>query len=297
MSAVRTRLAVVTSAALAVCTMLVSACSDVRNDGATDSVAGTSAAGDANARVATAGGDSARGLALMNAFRDSLPTHSGNALRCTSCHLDGGTRPGAMPWIGTSQTYPRYRSRSAGTETIELRINDCIARSLAGRVLAEDSRDMRDMVAYLTSIGGQPRPAAVDTITLAGRVDAGSRGYAANCARCHGASGEGTVIAPAVFGADSYSIGAGLARQKMLSTFLRHSMPFDLPGTLAPQDAADIAAFVLAQPRQDYPGKEADWPKGDPPRDAAYATDAARAAGKPLPPTRPVLPRRVPPGW
>ena len=140
------------------------------------------------------------------------------------------------------------------------------------------------------------RPAGVDTVTLAGHVDAGERGFAASCARCHGAVGEGTVIAPAVFGADSYSIGAGLARQKMLATFVRHSMPFDQPGTLSAQEAADIAAYVLTQPRQDLPGKEGDWPNGNPPRDAAYATDAARAAGKPLPPARPVLPRRVAPG-
>jgi thiosulfate dehydrogenase len=275
---------------------IASACSrgDVKQGG--DESASAAIAGESGGARTTATGDSARGLALMNAFRDSLPAHSGNTLRCTSCHLDGGTRPTAMPWIGTTQTYPRYRSRSGGTETIQMRINDCIARSLAGRMLAEDSRDMQDMVAYLVSIGGTPRPSGVDTVTVAGHANAGERGYAASCARCHGAAGEGTAIAPAVFGVDSYSIGAGMARQKMLSTFLRHNMPFDQPGTLSPQDAADIAAYVLAQPRQDMPGKESDWPKGDPPKDVAYATDGARAAGKPLPPARPVLPRRVAPG-
>ena len=219
---------------------LTAACNNGENNSTPDSVASESTG------TSTASGDSTRGLALMNAFRDSLPEHSGNALRCTSCHLDGGTRPAAMPWIGTTNTYPRYRSRSGGQETIQMRINDCIARSLAGRVIPEDSRDMRDMVAYLESIGRTARPAGVDTVTLAGHVDAGERGFAASCARCHGAAGEGTVIAPAVFGADSYSIGAGLARQKMLATFVRHSMPFDQPGTLSAQEAADIADYLLS---------------------------------------------------
>ncbi len=241
-------------------------------------------------------GDSARGLALMNYFRDSVPDHSGNELRCTSCHLDGGLRASSMPWIGSFAGYPRYRARSASIETMPMRINDCIARSLAGKVLPDSSRDMQDMIAYLASIGKEKRPSGVDTVRVAGRVSAGAHGYVASCARCHGANGEGTVLAPAAWGADSYSVGAGMARQKMLATFLRHNMPFDMPGTLTDQEAADIAAYMLTQPRQDYPGKERDWPKGDAPADVAYATDGARNAGKPVPADRPVLPRRVAPG-
>ena len=272
-------------AAMAILVVLVAAACGEQQRATPDSVQST--------RSASVAGDSARGLALMNDFRDSLPAHSGNALRCTSCHLDGGLRASAMPWIGSDATYPRFRGRSASVESMAFRINDCIARSLAGKVLADTSKDMRDMLAYLASIGTAARPEGVDTITLVGHATSGERGYAANCARCHGQSGEGTGIAPAVWGADSYSIGAGMARQKMLATFLRHNMPFDQPGTLTAQEAADIAAFVLTQPRQDMPGKENDWPRGDPPRDAAYATNAARAAGKLLPSERPVLPRRV----
>jgi thiosulfate dehydrogenase len=249
----------------------------------------------ATTQTVTVDGDSARGLALMSAFRDSLPQNSGNTLRCASCHLEAGLRAEAMPWIGSAATYPRFRSRSGEIETLAMRVNDCIARSLAGKMIPEDSRDMRDMLAYLQSIGKTKRPEGVDTITLVGYGDLGEEQYASTCARCHGAAGEGTVIAPAVWGADSYSIGAGMARQKMFATFIRHNMPFDKPGTLSAQEAANIAAYVLSKPRQDYPGKEKDWPKGDAPRDVAYATDGARAAGKPLPPERPVLARRISP--
>jgi thiosulfate dehydrogenase len=134
-----------------------------------------------------------------------------------------------------------------------------------------------------------PRP---DTVRLAGDSLRGAQQYVTQCARCHAASGRGAV-APAVVGSRSYSIGAGMARQNVLATFLRWNMPHDQPGTLPPQAAADIAAWVLRQPRPDHPGKERDWPKGDPPSDVAYATTAARAKGLPLPASRPLLRRRV----
>ncbi len=239
-------------------------------------------------------GNAERGLALVTEFRDSLPAHSGNALRCVSCHLDNGTRPTAMSWLGTAARYPRYRARPGYEETLARRVNECIARSLAGRMLPEDGQEMRDMLAYLETLRARPRPAPVDSVKLVGDVARGDIGYAKTCARCHGANGAGLTAAPAVWGSDSYAIGAGMARQFTLATFVRHNMPFDHADTLTAQEAADIAAFVLTQPRQDHPGKERDWPKGDPPFDVAYITSAA-AAGKPLPRERILLPRRVSP--
>jgi len=242
-------------------------------------------------------GDAARGVALMTAFRDSLPANSGNALRCVSCHLDNGTRATAMSWLGTAARYPRYRARPGYEETLARRIHECIARSLAGKMLPEDGQEMRDMLAYFETLRASARPAPVDSVKLIGDVAHGEVGYAGQCARCHGANGAGlpALAAPAVWGSESYAIGAGMARQYTLATFVRHNMPFDHADTLTAQEAADIAAYVLTQPRQDHPGKERDWPKGDPPVDVAYATAAAAAAGKPSPSERPLLPRRVSP--
>ena len=241
-------------------------------------------------------GSVTRGRALVNAFRDSLPQFSGNRLRCTSCHLDDGTRATAMSWLSSATRYPRYRARRGSEETLAQRVNECVARSLAGRMLPEDGRDMRDILALLDSLGGSPRPAGPDTVRLVGVRAAGGTVFVKQCARCHGPSGAGLPrLAPAVWGSRSYSIGAGLARQTVLATFVRENMPYDKTVRLTEQEAADVAAFVLAKPRQDHPGKANDWPKGDAPVDVAYATNGARAAGKPLPPARAVLPRRVSP--
>ena len=238
--------------------------------------------------------DAKRGLALLQHFNDSLPRNAGNALRCTSCHLDDGRRGNAMSWIGVTSRFPKYRARRGSIETIEQRVNECVARSLAGRMLAVDGAAMRDIVAYLDSLRLEALPTRPDTVRLIGDTLRGARAFASSCARCHAASGAGA-LAPAVYGARSYSIGAGLARQNVLATFLRWNMPFDQPGTLEPQTAADIASYVLRRPRQDHPGKERDWPNGDPPVDVAYATTAAMAKGAAMPQLRPLLRRRVTP--
>ena len=238
--------------------------------------------------------DAKRGLALLQHFRDSLPHNGGNALRCTSCHLEDGRRGQAMSWIGVTARFPKYRARRGSIESIAQRVNECVARSLAGRMLNTDGDAMRDIVAYLDSLGREPVPARPDTVRLIGDTVRGQRAFATTCARCHAANGGGA-LAPAVYGARSYSIGAGLARQNVLATFLRWNMPQDQPGTLDAQTSADIAAFVLRQPRPDHPGKAHDWPNGDPPADVAYVTDGAKTKGLALPPARPLLRRRVAP--
>jgi len=245
--------------------------------------------------VATTRGNSVRGLALLEHFGDSLPANGGNGLRCVSCHLDNGTRPTAMPWLASASRYPRYRARPGRDESLAERVNECIARSLAGRMLPQAGRDMRDMLAYLETLRDRPRPPGVDTVRALGRPVAGRAVYARSCARCHGAAGEGLAVGPALWGRASFSIGAGMARQFTLATFVRHNMPFDGVGLLTDQEAADVAAYILRQPRQDHPGKERDWPKGDAPPDVAYATLGAKKSGKALPPSRPLLPRRVSP--
>src|SRR2546425_7688442 len=105
---------------------------------------------------------------------------------------------------------------------------------------------------------------------------AGGRVYGSACAKCHGPDGQGTAVAPPVWGPDSYNIGAGLARVRTAAAFIRDNMPLDQPGTLNDQEAFDVAAYVSAHPRPDFPEKIHDWPNGDSPPDVAYPTEAAR---------------------
>ena len=240
-----------------------------------------------------------RGRALLAHTRDSLPGNVGNDLRCNSCHLDEGLRAYSMPYVGVYARYPQYRSRRAAVELIEDRINDCFVRSMNGRPLDAEGLDIRDIVSYFKwlsggiAVGARVPGQGIDSIVppLAPNAVRGATVFVAQCVRCHGARGEGAqvatmpgVYAPPLWGPRSYNVGAGMARVRVTAAFVRRNMPFDMPGTLSPQDAFDVAAYVSAQPRPDYAVKRHDWPNGDAPPDAAYKTSATaetrRAKGR-----------------
>jgi len=229
-----------------------------------------------------------RGHALLAATRDSLPDYVGNHLRCMSCHLDDGRRAYALPLVGVYARYPQYRSRNARVNSIEDRINGCFQRSMNGRPLPLEGRDIRDITAYLAWISrGIPVGATVEgqgmqTLTpLHPDTTQGRMVFAANCARCHGTRGEGTVVAPPLWGPESFNIGAGMARLRTAAAFIRHNMPYDRPGSLTDQQAFDVASYVVSRPRPDFAGKENDWPNGDAPPDVAYPTRAAHTLKQP----------------
>lgn len=221
-----------------------------------------------------------RGRALAEHTRDSLPRLVGNDLRCTSCHLDAGTRRHMLPWVGVYARFPQYRSRSGAVIDLEERIGDCFERSLNGRSPAYDSSEMRDMIAYMawlsrgTPVGRETEGQGVPPLApVTPDLAAGKRTFVAECARCHGEDGQG-VVAPAtpLWGDRSYTVGAGMARLRTAAAFIRAAMPQDRPNSLTPQQAYDVAAYVNSHRRPDFRGKERDWPHGDPPPDVAYPT-------------------------
>jgi thiosulfate dehydrogenase len=229
-----------------------------------------------------------RGHALLVATRDSLPDHVGNALRCTSCHLDEGTRANAIPFTGVYARFPQYRSRVAAVQRIEDRVNDCFERSMNGTRLAFDDPAMRDIVSYFAFVS---RGIAVgDTVpgqgiqlgkATSGDTVAGAAHFLKSCARCHAPDGNGTAVAPPLWGPRSFNIGAGMARIRTLTGFIHSNMPFDSAGTTSETDALNVAAYIASRARPDFPGKEHDWPKGDAPGDVAYPTSAGRKGGTP----------------
>jgi len=185
--------------------------------------------------------------------------------------------------VGVYARYPQYRPRSATVETIEYRINDCFRRSMNGTPLAVDGAEMRDIVAYLSFLSrdlpiAPPPPGnrLQQWASLTADTAAGAAVYAATCVKCHGPDGQGTAVAPPLWGPKSYNVGAGMTRVRTAAAFIRENMPFDQPGTLTDQQAFDVAAHVSGRPRPDFPDKIHDWPNGDAPPDVAYPTLAAQ---------------------
>lgn len=220
-----------------------------------------------------------------------LPQHVGNGLNCASCHLNAGTVGGGSPYVGVSAAFPTYAARAGRVITLEDRINGCFPRSMNGKPLPPGSQDMQAMLAYIEWMRRDAQPGEKVPGRGIGKIDQklkpdpvnGERIYHAQCAACHGAQGEGIRspsgqwVYPALWGAQSFNIGAGMARTYTAAAFVKRNMPIALhdrfplgQGGLSDQEAVDVAEFFTHQPRPDFAPKTRDWPRDKKPADARY---------------------------
>lgn len=218
------------------------------------------------------------GYQLVANTQEHARGYVGNALNCANCHLDAGRKLHAAPYVGLMSVYPEYRSRNASMSTIEDRLDQCFERSLNGRALPPGSREKEAIAAYIAWLSeGVPVESAGEwrgflklTPTRAPDPENGRALFAVKCTVCHGVDGQGTATAPPLWGPRSFTIGAGMARASLAAGFIKANMPLGQGGTLTDDEAYDVAAFIVRQPRPDFPGKVNDWPKGGKPADALY---------------------------
>ncbi len=201
-----------------------------------------------------------------------------NGLNCQNCHLKAGKKIFGNNYSAVAATYPKFRSRSGSIETVEKRVNDCIERSLNGKRLDDDSREMRAFVAYILWVGKDvqkgvaPEGSGLVALPLLDRAAnpvAGKTIFQKNCVDCHGPDGLGIRHEngvewkyPPLWGEHSYNAGAGLLRLSKFAGYVKANMPngatFDNP-ILTDEEAWDVAAYINSLPR---PVKEfpSDWP-------------------------------------
>ena len=232
-----------------------------------------------------------RGMRLNAETRDLLPGNVGDDLNCTSCHLNAGTVADGSPYVGITAFFPSYGARAGKVITMEDRINGCFRRSMNGKPLAKDGPDMLAFLAYYDWMKGETKPEDKVEGRGIGKIDQtlvpdplrGKEIYAAQCAACHGADGEGVkdaagrVVYPPLWGERSFNIGAGMARTYKAAAFVKQNMPIAMhdkfplgQGGLSDQDAVDVAEYFSHMPRPDFPDKVKDWPKDPKPKDARY---------------------------
>ena len=219
--------------------------------------------------------------------------YAGNNLACVSCHQQGASKPFAMPWSGVSATFPQYRGREDAISTVEERVNGCMERSMSGKALPVDSREMKAFVTYISFLSkGIPVGATVEGAGMLqskmpnrrANVAAGEQVYAAKCAVCHGPDGQGQRAGkpgdaggytfPPLWGTDTFNDGAGMNRLTMATRFIKHNMPlgatFDAP-QLSDEEAYDVAAFMLSHSRPSKANLERDFPaRWNKPVDSAF---------------------------
>jgi len=218
----------------------------------------------------------------------------GNKLQCKSCHLAGsdgkpGTGDGIGTFIGTATAFPAYQKKYQTIQTLQDRINNCFPRSMSGKRPIIDTEASLAMAAYITWLsdgmpmhmdakrpcgpknterwgGGNKKFAAIQKKATHENYLAGKKIYEAQCASCHGKNGEGMGTFPGLWGQDkegnwlAYNAGAGLAQPHKAANWIQANMPLGQGGTLSDQEAADVALYVVAQPRADFDLKNGLFP-------------------------------------
>ena len=207
---------------------------------------------------------------------------AGNNLSCESCHLQSGTQRFAIPMIGVYGLFPQYIARENEVRTLEERIEGCMERSMNGRDLPMDGKEMKALVAYIQflstgvpvgkALEGRGSP-ALPLLSRAADPKRGNAVYQADCAACHQPDGQGKRNGfpgdakgyqyPPLWGPDSFNDGAGMHRLIASASFIHANMPFgthyDAPA-LSADDAWDVAAYINSQPRPHREHLDADYP-------------------------------------
>lgn len=201
-----------------------------------------------------------------------------NGLNCQNCHLEAGTAPLGNNYSAVLSTYPKVRGRSGQMEDIPKRINDCFERSLNGKALEYNSKEMQSMVAYMEWLGKDvpkgemPKGVGIYEVPFLDRASDPVKGklvYAQQCQSCHMENGQGLMKVdktgytyPPLWGEHSYNNGAGLFRMSRFAGYVKTNMPlgatFERP-LLTDEQAWDVAAYVNSMDRPEkYLSK--DWP-------------------------------------
>jgi thiosulfate dehydrogenase len=212
---------------------------------------------------------------------DAAKRFAGNNLACTNCHLAGGTKKFGLPLFGIYDDFPAYSARTGGPISIEDRINACMTRSMNGRAMPNDALEMRALVAYVEFLStgvppGQQLPGLgagkMKELTRAADPERGRAVYVSSCAACHNTDGTGILrdrgapqlgyMMPPLWGPNSYNDGAGTARLINFANFVHFNMPHGadyLDPQLTIEQAWDVAAYVLSQPRPQRAGLAKDF--------------------------------------
>jgi thiosulfate dehydrogenase len=202
-----------------------------------------------------------------------------NGMNCQNCHLDAGKRIDGNNYSAVFSTYPKFRDRSGGMESIYKRVSDCFERSLNGTAPDSNSREYKAIYAYIKWLGSdvkkgdKPKGSGIPKIAYLNRAADPAKGkivYQNQCQSCHGADGQGQLNLagneyeyPPLWGEYSFNASAGLFRLSNMAGYVYTNMPFNqaMPGNpkLTVEESWDVSAYVNSMPRPQKKFSE-DWP-------------------------------------
>ena len=187
-----------------------------------------------------------------------------NKMNCTNCHQNGGTKLYSFNLIASHANYPQYRAREGKVLTLAERVNNCVMHPHNGKPLPLDGKEMIAFLSYLKWINGfapggkvfkGEKNLEVAFPDVAADPARGKVIYVENCARCHGANGEGqlrydnvTYVYPPLWGVYAYQPGSSMHRVIKAAQWIKANMPYDKATAEKPfltdVEALDVAAFI-----------------------------------------------------
>ncbi len=213
---------------------------------------------------------------------DPAMRYAGNSLACANCHLHAGAKKFGLPVYGLIADFPAYSARRGAEISLEDRLNSCMTRSMNGRALPADSAEMQAFVAYIKFLStGLPAGAkltgygsgSMPELDRAADPERGKAVYGKACLFCHAGDGAGIprsgavtdlgFLIPPLWGPGTFNDGAGMNRLITAANFVHFNMPHGtdyLDPQLSVEEAWDVAAYMVAQPRPKKAGLEKDFP-------------------------------------
>ena len=207
------------------------------------------------------------GRNIFNGTSPAAAPFVGNSLRCASCHLDAGRLPNSAPMWAAYVLYPQYRAKNGHVNSFQERLQGCFRFSMNGKAppLGHPVLVALESYAYFLAHGapvgvkmpgqGYPKLAPPKQGMDYAR---GQSVYAAHCAFCHGADGQGqtsngATVFPPLWGPKSYNWGAGMSDIRNAAGFIQANMPLSQGGALSPQESWDVADFIDSRIRPQDP--------------------------------------------
>ena len=170
------------------------------------------------------------------------------AANCSSCH--------GLEAQGTSQAPSLV---GAGAAAVYFQMST--GRMPAKEVGAENERkptlftdtEIRDIAAYIQSIGGGPEiPTPQQVTTVGANTALGSQLFSANCAQCHGFAGAGGAL---TYGKDAPALTQATPTQIYTAMLTGpEAMPVFSDGAIPPQAKRDMIAYITQTRTEPNPG-------------------------------------------
>jgi thiosulfate dehydrogenase len=191
----------------------------------------------------------------------------GNSLQCANCHLDSGRLANAAPLWAAYVAYPAYRKKNDRVNTFSERLQGCFLYSMNGKAPAANDKVMVALESYAyflakgAAIGAELPGRGYPKLAQPAKLDYshGQQVYAAKCALCHGADGQGqnaadgSVAFPPLWGPRSFNWGAGMSSISNAAGFIKANMPFSQGNSLTDAEAWDVASYMDSQERPQDP--------------------------------------------